>query len=152
MGEWIERLSLTTLPCAPVAKGRPRFIARRRPGGHLFLGAVTAEQTRVGEAVIAAQGRLAWQGRALLQGPIRITAHMYVAFPKSFPLWKRAGSVPQGKRDLDNYLKLLLDALNGVLWVDDRQIIGYRDVTLDYDRDDRGPRIDLGVEEMVWHV
>ena len=37
--------------------------------------------------------------------------------------------------DLDNLLKHLLDAGNGVVWVDDKQITKYQNIALELDRD-----------------
>jgi len=39
--------------------------------------------------------------------------------------------------DLDNYVKLTLDALNGVAWEDDRQVVRISAVKVDkFDKDD----------------
>ena len=49
---------------------------------------------------------------------------------------------PQRRGDLDNVLKALLDSLNGVLWVDDDQVVelhAYR-----YD-DPYNPRVELRI-------
>lgn len=69
--------------------------------------------------------------------PIEVTFEFYVPMPKSYPKWKRvviedknneysdAGIYYDNitKPDLSNYIKALEDALNGVIWVDDAQII-----------------------------
>ena len=50
------------------------------------------------------------------------------------------------RRDIDNYNKLLLDSLTGIIWEDDKQI---QIITIikSYDKED--PRIDLEIEEFV---
>lgn len=49
---------------------------------------------------------------------------------------------PQQRGDLDNVLKALLDSLNGVLWVDDSQIVELHA----YRYDDRhNPRVELRI-------
>ena len=53
---------------------------------------------------------------------------MWLAIPVSWPKKKQASALdgtlrPTGKPDLDNVAKLLADALNGILWHDDSQIV-----------------------------
>ena len=49
------------------------------------------------------------------------------------------------KRDIDNYNKLLLDSLTGVLWVDDVQIQEMM-ITKGYDK--KNPRIELKLSQL----
>jgi Holliday junction resolvase RusA-like endonuclease len=35
----------------------------------------------------------------------------------------RGGCYPTGRPDIDNTLKLLLDACNGIVWLDDAQVV-----------------------------
>lgn len=56
--------------------------------------------------------------------------------------WYRA----QRMGDLDNRLKVLLDALQGLLYVNDSQVVRIEAIRSDAERDN--PRIDLTVEEM----
>lgn len=49
-------------------------------------------------------------------------------------------------RDLDNYKKVLLDALSGVLWVDDRQI--EVDVSIKSHKEDN-PRVELYFDKLL---
>ncbi len=63
-----------------------------------------------------------------LDGIIRVKIKFFENPPKNTPKWKEKlmdmGYIrPVKKPDLDNYIKLLLDALNGIIWVDDRHII-----------------------------
>ena len=53
-----------------------------------------------------------------LQGPLYVSVSLYIKRPKSV---KR--EYPSVKPDADNYLKALLDSLNGVLWEDDAQCV-----------------------------
>jgi len=61
-------------------------------------------------------------------GQIRVQFKFFKNPPKSTPQWKlplmETGHIrPNKSPDLDNYVKLILDALNGILWEDDRYIV-----------------------------
>ena len=63
-----------------------------------------------------------------LTGPVALRLCVYLAVPSSWPAWKRQAALrghvrPTGKPDLDNILKAAKDAMNGVLWVDDAQVV-----------------------------
>ena len=64
------------------------------------------------------------RGRPKLEGPVGIEL---VVTPEGivFEVWETAVSKARGKRlrgDLDNYAKALIDALQGVLYENDRQV------------------------------
>ena len=63
---------------------------------------------------------------APFQGPVDIDVRLYFDSHR--------------KHDIDNYGKLLLDSLTGVLWVDDDQIVAMR-IEKFYDKD--APRIEI---------
>jgi Holliday junction resolvase RusA-like endonuclease len=107
----------------PHGKGRPRFV---RSTGHAF----TPAATRSYEAALRYAAQEAMEGRELLSGPLRIMVVAGFPIPTSFSKSKRldalVGSVHPTKRpDCDNLLKCV-DALNGVVWADDKQIIEAR--------------------------
>ncbi len=82
----------------PVPKGRPRFVRGR---------AITPPETRVAERRIATIARSS--GVRPRAGHVQVMIEFYVS---------------TGVRgDIDNLAKLVLDALNGVAWVDDRQVV-----------------------------
>jgi len=63
-----------------------------------------------------------------LAGPISVKVMAGLPVPKSWPEWKREAAlqgrvVPTGKPDEDNLGKAAKDALNGVAWLDDAQIV-----------------------------
>ncbi len=63
-----------------------------------------------------------------LTGQIRVMLKFYQRAPKNTPKWKiplmdRGDIRPNINPDVDNYVKLVLDALNGIIWEDDRYIV-----------------------------
>jgi len=66
----------------------------------------------------------AMDGRAPLEGPLALEVTVYRLRPKSAP--KRV-TLPITKPDCSNYLKLLEDACNALVWRDDAQLV---DVTI----------------------
>lgn len=96
-------------------KGRPRF-AR---GGHAY----TPKGTREYEGLI----REAFENAPRrppepFSGPIAVCIMTYRQLPKSTP--KSVSSEPDvHKPDIDNVAKIVLDALNGVAWLDDVQVV-----------------------------
>jgi Holliday junction resolvase RusA-like endonuclease len=63
-----------------------------------------------------------------LQGQIRVQFKFFIRPPKATPKWKwkyinQNFLQPNKSPDLDNYVKFILDALNGILWEDDRFIV-----------------------------
>lgn len=100
---------LLSLPIAPIAKGRPRFTK----AGHCY----TPDETRKYERQLAAIAREAYRGQPLT-GPLKLSIVFCVPKPKR-PKFK----LPAVRPDLDNYVKAVKDALNGIYWVDDGQIV-----------------------------
>lgn len=98
-------------------KGRPRFA-----GGHAY----TPEATRRYEGEIQAAWLLA--GGKRLEGPVAVDIIAYQALPKRASKALRAaaenGSIwPIRKPDIDNVIKIVLDALNGYAYNDDTQVV-----------------------------
>ena len=123
--------------CVP--KARPRF----SKFGHVY----TTPKTRAYENIVkstAIDNRVPCVTTAL-----RVELIIYKSIPKSFSKAKRKqaneGKIfPVVKPDIDNYVKSVLDGLNGVLFVDDKQIVDFRAVK----RYSDNPR----VEVTAWSV
>jgi Holliday junction resolvase RusA-like endonuclease len=110
---------IVELAGTPLGKGRPRFM---RATGHAY----TPAKTRNFESnlLLAAQDVMA--GRPPIEGPlyVRVVAHFPV--PQSWSKKKRASALlgelwPTTRPDWENVAKML-DAFNGVVWVDDAQV------------------------------
>lgn len=102
-----------TVYTEPVPKGRPRFY-----GNH----AVTPPKTREYEKLIREQ----WT-HGMMNGPLHVTMVFTFKVPKSYSKKKHAeliGMPKTTKPDLDNLVKAVLDALNGVAYEDDSNICG----------------------------
>lgn len=104
-------------------KGRPRFV---RQTGRTY----TDKETVNYEAALRTQGQEAMGLEIPLAGALVVTMVAYMAVPASWSNTKRkrcldGDEVPTTKPDVDNIVKCL-DALNGVVWIDDKQIAGLR--------------------------
>lgn len=112
-----------SVPGAPVGKGRPR-IGRRGPHARMF----TPEKTVAYESTVALFASQAMAGQALFDGPVRVVLHLVCAIPASWSTKKRQSAIghqirPTTKPDIDNTAKALFDAMNGVVWRDDVQVV-----------------------------
>lgn len=103
-------------------KGRPRFTVI---GGH--ARAYTPAKTASMEQMIRGFGDDAMNGADLFDGALQLHVLVNLERPKSWTKRKRAENpIPTGKPDLDNVIKGLGDALNGIIWYDDSQIADLR--------------------------
>lgn len=112
-----------TIPGQPVAKGRPKFSSA---GG--FVKAYTPAKTREYEGRIAALATRAMAGREPSARPIEVLLELRMEIPASWTKAKRLaaslGTVRATKKpDADNVLKGVKDACNGIVWVDDSQVV-----------------------------
>lgn len=91
---------------------RPRF-----GNGHAYTPAKAHDAMReIKDAFKASGGTMAPKGE-----PVTLSVTAYRDMPKTTP--RRVESVPDVvKPDIDNVLKLVMDALNGVAWHDDSQV------------------------------
>lgn len=119
------------LPGIPKGKGRPRFSRA--------LGvAYTPEPTRSYEGALKFAARQAMGDRLPLEGPLAVYMEARMPIPASWSKAKRAAALsgellPETKPDADNLLKVL-DALNQVVFVDDKQAADCRVVKVYSDR------------------
>lgn len=108
------------LPGAPQGKGRPRFV---RATGHAF----TPAKTRSYESLLQGAAFVAMNGRSPLGGPVSVAVLACFPVPASWPRKRREAALtgdirPTTKPDADNLLKVL-DAMNAVVFQDDKQIV-----------------------------
>lgn len=99
----------------PEPKARPRFWAKNGRSG-----VYTPEQTRTYEQALQFVMKAQWQMKPL-EGPLEVEVDFFFTRPKS---GQRKAIKDHIKRpDLDNLMKAVFDAANGILWNDDCQVV-----------------------------
>lgn len=111
------------LPGEPTAKGRARSFRR---GNH--LGHYTPEKTRSYEGMVRTAAAIAMGSRPPVDYPVEFVLRAVFTIPQSWSTRKKAAALvgdikPAKKPDLDNIVKAWSDALNGVVFRDDSQIV-----------------------------
>jgi len=99
----------------PVPKARARTVRTKKGKSISF----TPEQTASWEDSIRAQALQSRPGQ-LLDGPLALEATFYLLRPKSRP---KKEIYPDRKPDLDNLVKSVKDALEGVIYTNDSRIV-----------------------------
>lgn len=99
----------------PVPKGRPRVVSF---GGSTRI--LTPKRTRIFEKHVKRSASLQWTNEPISKA-VSIQIYFTIPRPKSVSETKRR--YPIVGADIDNYVKSVVDACNGILWVDDKQIV-----------------------------
>ena len=109
------------VPIRPVGKGRPRFTKN----GHPY----TPVATQNAEKTIAIYAKRAMRGRAPAESvSLALDVEFVFEPPKSWSQKKRTEAIEyrqprQAKPDCDNLEKLCADAMNGIVYADDCQLV-----------------------------
>lgn len=112
-----------TVPGVPVGKGRPKF---SRHGSKVMVR--TPDKTANYENLVKIAAYEAMAGAAPLVRPIALRLTLNMPVPSSWSN-KRRDLAIRGligatvKPDLDNVCKAVTDAMNGIVYVDDKQIV-----------------------------
>ena len=104
------------IPIAPVPKARPRTITK---GGKTWT--YTPGKTQETEDLIKRLIQKSTLKKLPDDVPLSMEVIFYKQKPKYYKKASRLDDLPIGRPDIDNYGKLLCDALNGVLF-DDEQL------------------------------
>jgi len=107
----------------PQGKGRPRFSTR---GG--FVKTYTPQTTVTYENMIKASAMVAMGASKPLESPIAVFLHVTKAIPASYTKKRieaclNGSERPTKKPDIDNILKCYLDAMNDIVYKDDKQVV-----------------------------
>lgn len=103
----------------PIAKKRPRFA---RHGRYVKTYDEQVDEKRTYKAIIRSQCK------EKKEGPVALDCIFFVPIPKSFSKKKKEEALsgvlkPTKKPDVDNYIKFILDCMNGICWHDDAQVV-----------------------------
>lgn len=136
------------VPGEPVGKGRARS-GRTKQGRVVHF---TPDKTVKYESTVALFAAQAMGGRPLMLGPLGMEVVMYLSIPASWSKKKaeaaEAGMVlPTRKPDTSNVTKAVEDALNGVVYKDDVQIVWSR-VYKEFAKRNEQPRVEVRVYEL----
>ena len=135
-----DRSYTVTIPGEPVSKGRPRMTKR----GHTYTPKRTVDYERMVQTLFHSE-----YGSPKLEGPILLRLDLYFGIPKSRSKATRK-RMQQGlerpckRPDIDNCMKAICDALNGIAYKDDSQIVAA--VTQKFWADE--PRAVVTIEEL----
>ncbi|WP_105965033.1 RusA family crossover junction endodeoxyribonuclease [Apilactobacillus micheneri] len=131
-----------TLPIAPVAAGRPRF----NRNGHAY----DPKKSKVFKRQVESMLKFMYREKPISGKPIEVYVAFYREIQSSISKKEHARRanhehMPIHKPDTDNYIKSILDAMNGILWTDDNLIV-HIDAYKYYDDN---PRIEINVKEWI---
>lgn len=132
----LQRAVAFWIPGKPVAKGRPRFVSTQ--GGKFKVYTPKETESYEGKVAYLAKQAMIEAGITIAPAnvPVEVEIEATFAAPKS--LWGKPGGRKEratlkalgdgmlgrtSKPDLDNIIKVICDALNGVAWHDDAQVV-----------------------------
>jgi len=100
-------------------------------GGKTFASAYTPSKTRKHEATVRLYAQQAMNGRPPVGVQMRLTVIQVFAVPQSWARKPRKAALagvirPTVKPDWDNIAKSVSDAINGVVFLDDKQVVSAR--------------------------
>ena len=132
-----------TVPGDPVGKGRGRVA-----GSGTRRWIVTPARTQLYEESVAEFAREAMGDRPPLTAPCHAAIRIYLATPKGWTIERLCMSQLEPWHDvagdLDNFVKSILDGMNGIVFDDDRRVSQlYACKTWD-----ANPRVDVEIEPL----
>ena len=107
----------------PVPKGRPRFARRGK-----FVSTYSPKTTVDYETKVAEAAQLAMGSSEPLETPVGAYIYITLPIPASYSKKRTQACLsgderPTKKSDIDNYCKAVFDGMNGIVFLDDSQIV-----------------------------
>jgi len=107
----------------PVPKGRPRFARRGK-----FVSTYSPKTTVDYETKVAEAAQLAMGGSEPLETPVGAYIYITLPIPASYSKKRKQDCLsgnerPTKKSDIDNYCKAVFDGMNGIVFLDDSQVV-----------------------------
>ena len=107
----------------PVPKGRPRFARRGK-----FVSTYSPKTTVDYESKVSDAAKQAMGSSEPLKTPIAAYIYITLPIPASYTKKRTADCLkgferPTKRSDIDNYCKAIFDGMNGIVFVDDSQIV-----------------------------
>lgn len=134
-----------SVPGEPVAKGRARAFIR---GGK--IGHHTPDKTARYENLVRLVAKQAIGAAKPLEGPISLRCVFWLPVPMSYSIKRRKDCLNGLERhckrpDIDNLLKSVKDGCNGVVWIDDCQVVK----VMAFKCYGEVPRVDVEIVQLV---
>ena len=132
------------VPGDPHGKGRPKFARRGN-----FVQTYTDKKTASYEDLVRFHANIAMVDLAPIEGAVAVYIYIKLAVPKSYSKKRTEACLsglerPTKKPDWDNVAKSICDAMNGIVYMDDTQIVDAH-VTKVYAAN---AGVDVGVKEI----
>lgn len=107
----------------PVPKGRPRFARRGK-----FVSTYSPKTTVDYETLVSTSAKKAMGSSEPLETPLAAYIYITLPIPASYSKKRTAACLsgeerPTKRSDIDNYCKAIFDGMNGIVYVDDSQIV-----------------------------
>lgn len=107
------------VPGEAVPQARPRVTRR---------GTYDPPRCKAYKQKVALIAKTEMRGRPPMSGPVQMFVNVYHGIPKSWSRNKKIDAIadviyPTTKPDIDNILKGIMDALKGIVWKDDAQVV-----------------------------
>lgn len=107
----------------PVPKGRPRFARRGK-----FVSTYSPKTTVDYESKVSEAAKQAMGSSEPLESPIAAYIYITLPIPASYTKKRTAACLsglerPTKRSDIDNYCKAIFDGMNGIVYLDDSQIV-----------------------------
>jgi len=109
----------------PVAQGRPKFSTRG-----CVMRAFDPPESRAYKEMVKLVARVQMGNKPMLEGPLSLSVKVFRSVPSSWSDSRRKMALarqilPTTKPDLENYCKGTTDALEGVVFKNDSQIVAH---------------------------